>query len=134
MAAWVVGHIVGTMGFFWFCLMLSLFPILVPRVMTTVQFVSSGILQLCLLPLIMVGQNLQGRMAEDAREKNAREAEARRNEIEQASIQRHQAREDRAARHHDELVKRLDAHVEHIEKLCERIATATRAEGPAPEE
>ena len=52
-AEWIVEHIVGTVGFVWFCLLLALFPLLVPRYMSAVQFASSGVLQLVLLPIIL---------------------------------------------------------------------------------
>ena len=101
-AAWIVAHIIGTVGFVWFCLMLALFPLLVPRAMTAVQFISSGVLQLVLLPVLLIGQQ---------------QAEARRSEIEAQSQGRHEAREKRAARHQEQLLER-------IEQLCERIVKA----------
>lgn len=55
---------VGTMGFFYFCLALVTLPLIFSWAMPTVQYLSSGFLQLTLLPLILVGQNLQGRHSE----------------------------------------------------------------------
>lgn len=55
---------VGTMGFFYVCATLVTIPIFVAPALPIVQYISSGYLQLILLPLIMVGQNLQGRHAE----------------------------------------------------------------------
>ncbi len=55
---------VGTMGFFFACVVLVTIPLFVPKTMPAVQYISSGYLQLILLPLILVGQNLQGRHAE----------------------------------------------------------------------
>jgi uncharacterized membrane protein len=55
---------VGSMGFFFACCALVIIPLIVSSLMPVVQYISSGILQLILLPLIMVGQNLQGRHAE----------------------------------------------------------------------
>ncbi|MCX6703930.1 MAG: DUF1003 domain-containing protein [Candidatus Woesebacteria bacterium] len=55
---------VGTMGFFYFCLALVTLPLIFSWAMPTVQYLSSGYLQLILLPLILVGQNLQSRHAE----------------------------------------------------------------------
>ena len=55
---------VGTMGFFYFCLVLVVLPLVFTSTMPIVQYVSSGFLQLILLPLILIGQNLQGRHAE----------------------------------------------------------------------
>lgn len=55
---------VGTMGFFFACVILVTVPLFVPKTMPVVQYISSGYLQLILLPLILVGQNLQGRHAQ----------------------------------------------------------------------
>jgi uncharacterized membrane protein len=55
---------VGTMTFFYFCLILVTLPLIFTSTMPVVQYMSSGYLQLILLPLILVGQNLQGRHAE----------------------------------------------------------------------
>lgn len=55
---------IGTMEFFYFCLVLVTLPLLFTSTMSVVQYLSSGFLQLILLPLILVGQNLQSRHAE----------------------------------------------------------------------
>ena len=55
---------VGTMGFFYFCLAMVTLPLIFKSTMPTVQYLSSGYLQLILLPLILVAQNLQGRHSE----------------------------------------------------------------------
>jgi len=55
---------VGSMGFFYICAIMVTIPLFVAPAMPVVQYVSSGFLQLILLPLIMVGQNLQGRHSE----------------------------------------------------------------------
>jgi uncharacterized membrane protein len=55
---------IGTMGFFYACVVLVTLPIIFKTMVPTVQYISSGFLQLVFLPLIMVGQNLQGRHAE----------------------------------------------------------------------
>ena len=55
---------IGTMGFFYFCLALVSLPLIFSPAMPVVQYLSSGYLQLILLPLILVGQNLQSRHAE----------------------------------------------------------------------
>lgn len=55
---------VGTMGFFFACVILVTIPLIFNSTLSTVQYISSGYLQLILLPLILVGQNLQGRHAE----------------------------------------------------------------------
>lgn len=55
---------VGSMSFFFVCCVLVVIPLIATSLMPVIQYISSGILQLILLPLIMVGQNLQGRHAE----------------------------------------------------------------------
>jgi uncharacterized membrane protein len=55
---------IGTMTFFYFCMVLVTIPLFFKPSLPIVQYISSGYLQLILLPLIMVGQNLQGRHAE----------------------------------------------------------------------
>jgi uncharacterized membrane protein len=62
-ALWITDK-VGTFNFFVFCIVLTLVPFAIPALMPTVQFISSAFLQLVLLPLIMIGQNLQSRHAE----------------------------------------------------------------------
>ncbi|MCL5019643.1 MAG: DUF1003 domain-containing protein [Patescibacteria group bacterium] len=55
---------VGSMSFFFACVILATIPFVFHSTLSVVQYISSGFLQLVLLPLIMVGQNLQGRHAE----------------------------------------------------------------------
>jgi uncharacterized membrane protein len=55
---------VGTMGFFFCCVFLTLLPLIIPGLLSYVQFVSSAFLQLVLLPIIMIGQNIQAKEAE----------------------------------------------------------------------
>ncbi len=62
--ALAVTKIVGTMTFFYACVALVTIPLLFRSSLPVVQYISSGFLQLILLPLILVGQNLQGRHAE----------------------------------------------------------------------
>ena len=62
-ALWGISH-VGTMEFFYLCIVLVTLPLIFPSILLVVQYISSGYLQLILLPLIMVGQNLQGTHAE----------------------------------------------------------------------
>src|SRR5512146_360900 len=62
-ALFITKHI-GTMTFFYFCLVLATFPLFYRPSMPIIQYVSSGFLQLVLLPLILIGQNLQGRHSE----------------------------------------------------------------------
>ncbi|MDD2822779.1 MAG: DUF1003 domain-containing protein [Candidatus Daviesbacteria bacterium] len=59
-----ITKIVGTMWFVLACCVLVVIPLIVGSTLPIVQYISSGILQLILLPLIMVGQNLQGRYTE----------------------------------------------------------------------
>ncbi len=56
--------IVGTMGFFFFCIIMVTIPLIFRDTMPVVQYISSGYLQLIFLPLIMVGQNLQSKHTE----------------------------------------------------------------------
>jgi hypothetical protein len=53
--------IFASMGFFWFCLVLTLIPLEWPVAMPFVQYASSGVLQLIALPLIGVGTILAAR-------------------------------------------------------------------------
>ncbi|HEY3414896.1 MAG TPA: DUF1003 domain-containing protein [Armatimonadota bacterium] len=62
-AIWMTNR-VGTMAFFFFCVILVTVPLIYKPSMTVIQYISSGYLQLILLPLIMVGQNLQSRAAD----------------------------------------------------------------------
>jgi uncharacterized membrane protein len=55
---------VGSMGFFFMCVLLVTVPLFFVSTLSVVQYISSGILQLILLPLILVSQNLQERHAE----------------------------------------------------------------------
>lgn len=55
---------IGTMSFFYFCLVLVTLPFIFKPAMPVVQYISSGFLQLILLPLILIGQNLQSRHSE----------------------------------------------------------------------
>ena len=55
---------VGTMSFFYTCAVILTIPLFYTPAIPVVQYISSGYLQLLLLPLIMVGQNLQGRHTE----------------------------------------------------------------------
>ena len=55
---------VGTLGFFYICVILVVTPLLLPGALPVIQYISSGILQLLLLPLILISQNLQDRHEE----------------------------------------------------------------------
>ena len=54
----------ATMGFFWFCLILTLIPLKWPATMPFVQYASSGVLQLVALPLLGVGTILAARSSD----------------------------------------------------------------------
>ena len=62
-ALWITNK-VGTFGFFVFTVVLTIAPFVIPGIMPIIQFVSSAFLQLVLLPLIIIGQNLQSQHAE----------------------------------------------------------------------
>jgi len=62
-ALWIVSK-VGTFGFFIFTVLLTMIPVAFPATMTVIMFISSSLLQLVLLPLIMIGQNLQSAHSE----------------------------------------------------------------------
>ena len=55
---------VGSMGFFFMCALLVTIPLFFVSTLSVVQYISSGILQLILLPLILVSQNLQEKHAD----------------------------------------------------------------------
>ena len=59
-ALWIANK-VGTLPFFWLCNALVVIPFIIPKAMSIVQFISSGYLQLVLLPLILIATNLQNR-------------------------------------------------------------------------
>jgi hypothetical protein len=56
----------GSMNAFWILFIMVLIPLipLFSKTMPTIQFISSGIIQLIALPLILVGQNLMGESSE----------------------------------------------------------------------
>ncbi len=62
-AVFITDH-VGTIEFAIFCVILVSIPLVWKTAMSTVLYISSGYLQLVLLPLIMIGQNLQNRHSE----------------------------------------------------------------------
>lgn len=62
-AVWVTNHI-GTIEFAIFCVILVSIPLVWKSTMSVVLYISSGYLQLVMLPLIMMGQNLQSRRSE----------------------------------------------------------------------
>ena len=55
---------VGTMWCVYAFTILSLFPLIVPSTTNVVQYISSGVLQLVLLPAIMVGSAILNESAE----------------------------------------------------------------------
>ncbi|HTK03365.1 MAG TPA: DUF1003 domain-containing protein [Alphaproteobacteria bacterium] len=59
-----ITKIVGTMPFFYACVALTTIPLFLPSTLPFIHYISSGYLQLILLPLILVSQNLQSKHAE----------------------------------------------------------------------
>lgn len=59
-----ITSIVGSMTFFYICLVLVTIPLIFSTTMPFIHYLSSGYLQLLLLPLILVSQNLQSRHSE----------------------------------------------------------------------
>jgi uncharacterized membrane protein len=59
-----ITSIVGTMWCAYVFAVMVLIPLEYPNSNTVIQYISSAFLQLILLPLIMVGQNVQGRISE----------------------------------------------------------------------
>jgi uncharacterized membrane protein len=62
-AVFITNH-VGTVEFAIFCAVFVTIPLVWKNTMPVILYISSGYMQLILLPLIMVGQNLQNRHAE----------------------------------------------------------------------
>ena len=62
-ALWITTH-VGTIDFAIFCIIFVSIPLIWKESMATIFYISSGYLQLVMLPLIMVGQNLQSKHSE----------------------------------------------------------------------
>jgi hypothetical protein len=62
--ALTIAKYVGTMYFFFFCCVLVFVPFAVPSTLSLVLFISSGFLQLILLPIIVISGNLQSRHME----------------------------------------------------------------------
>ena len=91
------------MGFFYTCVVLVTIPLLLPPTLPVIQYLSSGYLQLILLPLIMVGQNLQGRHAELRAENDYKTNVKAEKEIE--AILLHLEKQDETML---EILKRLD--------------------------
>jgi uncharacterized membrane protein len=58
-----ITKMVGNLTFFYICLVLVIVPFVFPPTLSFVHFLSSGVIQLLLLPLIMINQNLQDRHA-----------------------------------------------------------------------
>ena len=103
--------IVGTMGFFYACVILVTVPLLLPSTMPVVQYISSGYLQLILLPLLMVGAGILGDRAQAAADKRHQEQEA-------ANEARHQEQLDGQ--------NRMIAHLETLmARLCDKEGVST---------
>lgn len=63
---------VGTMWFFYFCIVMVTVPLVLPQTMPVIQYVSSGYLQLILLPLIMIATNIGDKAREAKSEREYR--------------------------------------------------------------
>lgn len=97
--------IFASMGFFWFCLVLTLLPLKWPVTMPFVQYASSGVLQLIALPLIGVGTILAARASDQlAKEQHDAAMETMQNvramlaEVQQLHIELHVKLDARAER------------------------------------
>lgn len=66
-ALWINNH-VGTIEFTILCFVLVTIPLLKPSTQTVIFYISSGYLQLVLLPLIIMGGNIQAKHAEEVAE------------------------------------------------------------------
>jgi len=64
LAVWVNNRI-GTIEFAVLCFILVTIPLVAPRTQTVIFYISSGYLQLILLPLIIMGGNIQSRQMQD---------------------------------------------------------------------
>ena len=53
-----ISGVVGSPSFFIGCVILTVLPFVLPQTITMVQFISSGFLQLVLLPLMVMNQNV----------------------------------------------------------------------------
>lgn len=62
-AVWFV-NAMGTMYCVYVFFVLVMIPLFIPTLMTPIMFISSSVIQLIALPLIMVGQAVQGQKTE----------------------------------------------------------------------
>lgn len=65
-----ITDIFGSMEAAWFCLFFTLVPLRWPSTMPFVQYASSGVAQLVLLPLIAVGVAIKSRSSDRQREED----------------------------------------------------------------
>ncbi len=56
--------LIGSMPFFYICVFLASLPLFIPSILPSIQYISSGFLQLIFLPLILISQNIQSRHSE----------------------------------------------------------------------
>ena len=102
-ALWTYRH-VGTMQFFWVCVVVTGSVVFVPSLQWArewVLLISSAVLQLAFLPLIMVGGRLESELAEKHRKELDEAADSRRQEL-------FDAQEQRAAEDHQHLTAMFD--------------------------
>lgn len=108
----------GSMGMTYLFLLWSLLPLLYPPSQNLVFYTSSGVIQLVALPLLMVGQVVLGRAAEQRAQSDHETLMAEFTEIK--SMHEEQAKELKELRiiHHD-LYERHNQMVAHLEQLLD---------------
>ena len=114
--------LVGTMAFFYLCNVLVIIPLLIPAALPTVQFISSGWLQLILLPVLLIGQNILS-------DRQKRDADAKHALQEQRALEDH----EHMVAIHDFLFARMTAQDELLAKLCNRLPAGEDDECPTME-
>lgn len=68
-----ISKLVGSMPFFFFCCVLVFIPFFLPSSLSIVQFISSGFLQLILLPIMVINQNIASKISDMETRDNFRE-------------------------------------------------------------
>jgi hypothetical protein len=90
------------------------------NVTTLIAWVSSNFIQLVLLPVIIVGQNIQGKAADARADSTYKDAEAILSECLQ--LQAHLQAQDTVL---DDVIEHVKAHHEALQKLSKQIGPAT---------
>jgi len=60
----LISKMVGSMPFFFFCCILVFIPFIFHSSLAIVQFISSGFLQLILLPIMLINQNIASKISD----------------------------------------------------------------------